>query len=98
MKNRIIGAALVIFALAGCNRDGAGEKGLSDKQRSDLDNAAAMLDGNQTIDTSPDSLVLNEGAADEGANGASANAAAPIQPVNGSATMNSAELNGARPR
>jgi hypothetical protein len=44
-------------------RRGCDQDGITAKERSDLDNAAAMLDGNQIVDTSADSLVLEEEAA-----------------------------------
>lgn len=61
--------ALTFAALAGsiltaaCGSGEETKDGLSAKERSDLDNAAAMLD-NQIYDTSPDSLVLDENALD----------------------------------
>lgn len=51
-----IALGLMLTATA-CNRGGETKDGLTAKQNADLDNAAAMLDGNQDIDTSPDSLV-----------------------------------------
>jgi hypothetical protein len=51
-------AAAALLLTAGCNREAETKDGLTAKERSDLDNAAAMLDGNQAIyDTSADSMV-----------------------------------------
>lgn len=65
MKKLMAAAAIAVLLSAGACRDSEDSKdGLSAKERSDLDNAAMMLEGNQIIDTSADSLVLDENAAD----------------------------------
>ena len=55
-------AATALLALAACSGgDERGDDGLTGKEREQVDNAAAMVD-NQTIDTSADSLILDENA------------------------------------
>ena len=82
--NRILSAAAVAgLLLAGaCSRGEDTKDGVTAKERADLDNAAMMLEGNTFIDTSADSLVLDEGAADpavpaDNSSAPAANAAAP---------------------
>jgi len=58
----MVGAAGLLLTSA-CGGEEQTQDGLSAKERSDLDNAAAMLDGNEIIDTSADSLVLEENTA-----------------------------------
>ena len=84
MRRELAFAASLALLLGACG-DGRDEKtGLTAKERAQLDNAAAMQDQAQTIDTSPDSLVLNESAVD----GASASLEGNGQamPANGSTT------------
>ena len=58
-------AATALLALAACSGgDERGDDGLTAKEREQVDNAAAMVDNQQTFDTSADSLVLDENAAD----------------------------------
>lgn len=57
------GALVGLMLVGGCRGEDRSEDGLSARERSDLDNAAMMLEGNQVIDTSADSLVLDENAA-----------------------------------
>ena len=68
-----------------CGAEERGEDGVTTKERSDLDNAAAMLDGNEIVDTSADSLVLEENGAGAAAAG---NAAAPVPPASDPQTGN----------
>lgn len=57
-------AAAALLALAGCGGgDERGDDGLTAKEREQVDNAAAMVENQQTFDTSADSLVLDENAA-----------------------------------
>ncbi|MFN3724973.1 MAG: hypothetical protein ACK4SZ_01575 [Allosphingosinicella sp.] len=57
-------AATALLALAGCGGgDERGDDGLTAKEREQIDNAAAMVENQQTFDTSADSLVLDENAA-----------------------------------
>lgn len=75
MKKLLSAAALAgLLLTAGCGGSEETQDGLSAKERSDLDNAAMMLEGNQVIDTSADSLVLEESASDPAMTG---NEAAP---------------------
>lgn len=90
MRRELVLAASLMLLLGACSRGADDKSGLTAKERADLDNAAAMLDDNQTIDTSPDSLVLNEGAAAEASAPLEGNQQAAPAPANGSATMNSA--------
>src|SRR3712207_3815358 len=86
MRRELAVAASLLLLLGACG-DGRDEKtGLTAKERADLDNTAAMQDELQTIDTSPDSLVLNESAANEA--GAPLGANQQAAPTNGSATAN----------
>lgn len=66
------GALAGLLLIGGCGGEEANEDGITAKERSDLDNAAAMLDGNQIVDTSADSLVLEENASASDANEAAA--------------------------
>ena len=65
MRHHAAFAAAALLMLAGCGREQAGEGGVTAEEREQLDNAAAMVD-NQTFDTSADSLVLDENAANAG--------------------------------
>lgn len=57
-------AMTALLALAGCSGgDERGDDGLTAKEREQVDNAAAMVENQQTFDTSADSLVLDENAA-----------------------------------
>ena len=57
-------AAAALLALASCGGgDERGDDGLTAKEREQVDNAAAMVENQQTFDTSADSLVLDENAA-----------------------------------
>ncbi|MDB5668400.1 MAG: hypothetical protein JWL74_1350 [Alphaproteobacteria bacterium] len=58
----LAGAALLALAACG-GGDERGDDGLTAKEREQVDNAAAMVDNQQTFDTSADSLVLDENAA-----------------------------------
>jgi len=78
------GAAMGLLLVAGCGGEEANQDGITAKERSDLDNAAAMLDGNQIVDTSADSLVLDENAAE---------AAAPLENGAAAAGNEAADLN-----
>lgn len=81
MKKSLVVAVTLALLVAACGR-GDRNKGMpSEQQKADLDNAAAMVEGNETIDTSPDSLTLNEGAADVDLN-AAANRIGPAAPPN----------------
>jgi hypothetical protein len=83
MKSSMLGAArlgtagLAILLLAGCGRGGNSPDQPTAEERQKLDNIAAKADEAETFDTSADSLVLNEGAADAGNTGAAPNATAP---------------------
>ena len=88
MKRELVLAASLMLLLGACSRGADDKSGLTAKERADLDNAAAMLDDNQTIDTSPDSLVLNESVANEASTSLEANQQAA--PANVSASANSA--------
>ena len=58
-------ATAALLALAGCSGgDERGDDGLTAKEREQVDNAAAMVENQQTFDTSADSLVLDENAVD----------------------------------
>jgi hypothetical protein len=93
MKNRLLVVATLALLVAGCGR-GDRNKGMpSEQQKADLDNAAAMVEGNETIDTSPDSLTLNESMTDPGLNAATPPAGnvaapAPAAPANAAAPQN----------
>lgn len=52
-----IAATGLLLLLAACGNDQS-KDGVSAQERRDLDNAAAMVEGNQMFDTSADSLVL----------------------------------------
>jgi hypothetical protein len=91
MKKLLSAAAVTgLLLAAACSGADETQDGVTAKERSDLDNAAMMLDGNEIIDTSADSLVLEENAAEATppvANGAapaetSANASGPAAPNN----------------
>ena len=57
-------AAAALLTLAGCGGgDERGDDGLTAEERQQVDNAAAMVENQQTFDTSADSLVLDENAA-----------------------------------
>ena len=58
-------AALALLSLSGCSRDEPGEGGVTSEERHQLDNAAAMVDNQTDVDTSADSLVLDEDAANQ---------------------------------
>jgi hypothetical protein len=70
---RIAAAGLALLMLGGCGRGEEQSGQPSADEREKVDNIAAKLDGEQTFDTSPDSLVP----ADENAV-AGNNAVAPI--------------------
>jgi hypothetical protein len=90
MKKLLSVAAVAgLLLAAGCNGSDDTKDGLSAKERSDLDNAAMMLDGNEIIDTSADSLVLDENAAEP---------AAPAGNVTEPAVNEAAAANSAAPR
>ena len=56
-------AATALLALTACSGgDERGDDGLTAKEREQVDNAAAMVENQQTFDTSADSLVLDENA------------------------------------
>ena len=56
-------AAVAALALAGCGGgDERGDDGLTAEERGQVDNAAALVENQQTFDTSADSLVLDENA------------------------------------
>lgn len=59
-------AAVALLALAGCGGDQPGEGGVTSEEREQLDNAALMVDNQQTFDTSADSLRIDENAAGAG--------------------------------
>ena len=82
MRRELAFAASLALLLGACGEGRDEKTGLTAKERAQLDNAAAMQDQAQTIDTSPDSLVLNESATDE----ASANLQGQAVPANGSST------------
>ena len=92
MRRELVLAASLMLLLGACSRGADDKSGLTAKERADLDNAAAMLDDNQTIDTSPDSLVLNESASNEASTSLETNQqAAPANvaaPANSAATAN----------
>ncbi len=56
----VAGSALL---LSGCGGDAETEEGVTAEERRNLDNAAAMLDDQAVVDTSADSLVVEENAA-----------------------------------
>lgn len=78
MKSSVIGAGLALLLLGACGRGENNPNQPTSEERQKLDNIAAKADEAETFDTSADSLVLNEGAAD------AADAQSP-QPANGSA-------------
>lgn len=83
MRRLTILALVGLVLLSGCSRDPETKDGLTARQQSQLDNAAAML-GDQEIDTSPDSLVPEEANVIAGETVPRANAAAPL-PANSAA-------------
>jgi hypothetical protein len=87
-------AGLALLLLGGCGRGEGNPDQPSAEERQKLDNVAARLDEEQTFDTSADSLVLNEGAAQV----TPGNGQAPAAPAaNGAATSTNAS-NSAAPR
>jgi hypothetical protein len=82
MKKSLLLASLAALLVTGCGRGQRNDGSPSEQQKSDLDNAAAMVDDNQSvIDTSPDSLTLPPGGGDIDLNGtAPGNQAAPVAP------------------
>ncbi len=88
MKKLLSAAAVTCLLLtAACSGAEETQDGVTAKERSDLDNAAMMLEGNQIIDTSADSLVLEENAA---ASAPSENGAAPPAPTGPTPAANAA--------
>lgn len=61
-SGKILAVGAALLALGACGGEEQTKDGITAKQRQQLDNAAAMVEGNQVYDTSADSLVLEEGA------------------------------------
>ena len=74
---------LALLLLSGCGGGESSSDQPTSEERRKLDNIAAKADEAETVDTSPDSLVLNEGAADAG--NTSAADGSPPPPGNGAA-------------
>ena len=60
---QMTGFAAAALLMSGCGGDGPGEGGVTGEERRQLDNAAAMVENQTYLDTSADSLLLDEDAA-----------------------------------
>jgi uncharacterized lipoprotein len=92
MRHSLVVGTLLAVLLAGCGRGNRAEGRANEQQSSDLNDAAALVEGNQTIDLPGDSLTVNESDADATLNGAAPPPAPPVAntnapPVNGAAAV-----------
>lgn len=87
MKSSRIGAAgSALLLLCACGGGGNSPNQPTAEERQKLDNIAAKADEAETFDTSADSLVLNESAADAGNASAVGNDSAPAGNVASNST------------
>lgn len=89
-RHSLVLLAALALAAGGCGRRAADKGQPSEQQRSDLDNIAAKVDNEQTVELPDDSLTVNAAdaqapagntASNQAASGNAAAVAPPVQPV-----------------